>query len=228
MSLSNIQSRQFLTIPEKIARFSKNAQCTIHLTLRKISAYLVVVLDWTTQKALCLRKMQTKIEAKQTENKERKIALQTIFCDLNLLMNETLPKMTNPVEIYNGNVLNSWTFYYFNSLTSFDIYAFAQKVIRIIHILIETNPHRIEQNIVVNATPRNRNDFSVPAWPVRMMLCPSRILSSTNFCSLVKEVIILDVDTIRCKNFRPIKCVTNATEDFRRIRRVRWMVHCAF
>ena len=63
-----------------------------------MSAYLVVF-DWTTQKALCLRKSQTKIEAKQTENKERKIALQTIFCDLNLLMNETLPKMTNPVEI---------------------------------------------------------------------------------------------------------------------------------
>ena len=123
---------------------------------------------------------------------------------------------------------NSWTFYSFNSLTSFDIYAFAQKVIRIIHILIETNPHRIEQNIVVNATSRNRNDFSVPAWPVRMMLCPSRIRSSANICSQVKEAIILDVDTIRCKNFRPIKCVTNATEDFRRIRRVRWMVHCAF
>ena len=31
---------------------------------------------------------------------------------------------------------NSCTFYIFNSLTSFDIYAFAQKVIRIIHILI--------------------------------------------------------------------------------------------
>ena len=107
MSLSNIQSRQFLT-PQNSRKncscFSKNAQCTIHLTLRKILAYLVVVLDWTAQKALCLRKMQTKIEAKQTENKERKIALQTIFCDLNLLMNETLPKMTNPVEIYNGNV----------------------------------------------------------------------------------------------------------------------------
>ena len=102
MSLSNIQSRQFLT-PQNSRKncscFSNNAQCTIHLTLRKISAYLVVVFDWTTQKALCLRKTQTKIEAKQTENKERKIALQTIFCDLNLLMNETLPKMTNPVEI---------------------------------------------------------------------------------------------------------------------------------
>ena len=96
---------------------------------------------------------------------------------------------------------NSWTFYSFNSLTSFDIYAFAQKVIRIIHILIETNPHRIEQNIVVNATSRNRNDFSVPAWPVRMMLCPSRIRSSANICSLVKEAIILDVDTILVKIF---------------------------
>ena len=100
---------------------------------------------------------------------------------------------------------NIWTFYYFNSLTSFDIYAFAQKVICIIYILIKTNPHRIEQNIVVNATSRNRNDFSVPAWPVRMMLCPSRILSSANICSLVKEALILDVDTIRSKNFRPIK-----------------------
>ena len=100
---------------------------------------------------------------------------------------------------------NSWTFYYFNSLTSFDIYAFTQKVIRIIDVLIETNPHRIEQNIVVNATSRNRNDFSVPSWPVRMMLCPSRILSSANICSLVKEAIILDVDTIRSKKFCPIK-----------------------
>ena len=27
------------------------------------------------------------------------MAIQTIFCDLNLLMNETLPKMVNPVEI---------------------------------------------------------------------------------------------------------------------------------
>ena len=102
MSLSNIQCRQFLT-PQNSRKncscFSKNAQCTIHLTLRKISAYLVVVFDWMTQKALCSRKTQTKIAAKQTENKERKIALQTIFCDLNLLMNETLPKMTNPVEI---------------------------------------------------------------------------------------------------------------------------------
>ena len=61
--------------------------------------YLVVVFDWTTQKVLCLCKTQTKIEAKQTENKERKIALQTVFCDLNLLMNEILPKMANPVEI---------------------------------------------------------------------------------------------------------------------------------
>ena len=99
---------------------------------------------------------------------------------------------------------NSWTFYYFNSLTSFDIYAFAQKVIRIIHILTETNPHRIEENIV-NVTSRNRNDFSVPSWPVRMMLCPSRILSSANICSPVKEAIILDVDTIHSKNFCPIK-----------------------
>ena len=38
-----------------------------------------------------------------------------------------------------------------------------------------------------------------------MMLCPSRILSSASICSLVKEAIILDVDTIRSKNFRPIK-----------------------
>ena len=49
---------------------------------------------------LCLRMAEKKtIEAKQTENEERKIAVQTIFCDLHLLMNETLLKMTNPVKI---------------------------------------------------------------------------------------------------------------------------------
>ena len=34
------------------------------------------------------------------------------------------------------NICSIVYFYYFNSSTSFDIYAFAQKVIHIIHILI--------------------------------------------------------------------------------------------
>ena len=147
---------------------------------------------------------------------------------------------SNGESSWNNTIVmyNIWTFYYFNSLTSFDIYAFAQKVIRIIYILIETNPHRIEQNIVVNATSRNRTDFSVPAWPVRMMLCLSRILSSANICSLVKEALILDVDTIRSKNFRPIKwhlqtqpkisIESLGSGEWCTVRsKVRWMVHCA-
>ena len=48
---------------------------------------------------LCLPWLEKDIEAKQTENEERKIAIQTIFCDLNLLMNETLSKMANPIKV---------------------------------------------------------------------------------------------------------------------------------
>ena len=53
---------------------------------------------------LCLRMAEKTIEAKQTENKERKITLQTVFCDLNLIIMKPYLKWQILLKKYSGNV----------------------------------------------------------------------------------------------------------------------------
>ena len=95
---------------------------------------------------------------------------------------------------------NSCTFYHLNSLTSFDIYAFAQKVIRFIHILIETNPrqNRLEYCCILLLMPHLAIEMiflcqlDLSEWCVP----PEYLPQQPNICLLVKEAIIIDVVTI--------------------------------